>query len=243
MPHPIRFDQIEAVGVITLDNPPVNAFSLSQRIGVSEAITAGLQDPAIQAFVICGSGRMFSAGADIREFDTGVAAESPTLSDLISLIEDSPKPVVCAMHGTALGGSCELSLACHSRVAVVGSRIGLPEVTLGIVPGAGGTQRLPRLIGVLPALDAIVSGKPMTAEKAHELGLVDNLADDLDDLLEISVSVAHRLSVQPEPPIKTRERDSHLLEAQNGPELFDNFRSRISARSRSTVHYPSSIDM
>ena len=232
MPHPIRFDQIEAVGVITLDNPPVNAFSLSQRIGVSEAITAGLQDPAIQAFVICGSGRMFSAGADIREFDTGVAAESPTLLDLISLIEDSPKPVVCAMHGTALGGSCELSLACHSRVAVVGSRIGLPEVTLGIVPGAGVTQRLPRLIGVLPALDAIVSGKPMTAEKAHELGLVDNLADDLDDLLEISVSVAHRLSVQPEPPIKTRDRDSHLLEAQNGPELFDNFRSRISRRAR-----------
>ena len=232
MPHPIRFDQIEAVGVITLDNPPVNAFSLSQRIGVSEAITAGLQDPTIQAFVICGSGRMFSAGADIREFDTGVAAESPTLSDLISLIEDSPKPVVCAMHGTALGGSCELSLACHSRVAVVGSRIGLPEVTLGIVPGAGGTQRLPRLIGVLPALDAIVSGKPMTAEKAHELGLVDNLADDLDDLLEISVSVAHRLSVQPEPPIKTRDRDNHLLKAQNGPELFDNFRSRISRRAR-----------
>ena len=232
MPHPIRFDQIEAVGVITLDNPPVNAFSLSQRIGVSEAMTAGLQDPTIQAFVSCGSGRMFSAGADIREFDTGVAAESPTLSDLISLIEDSPKPVVCAMHGTALGGSCELSLACHSRVAVVGSRIGLPEVTLGIVPGAGGTQRLPRLIGVLPALDAIVSGKPMTAEKAHELGLVDNLADDLDDLLEISVSVAHRLSVQPEPPIKTRDRDSHLLKAQNRPELFDNFRSRISRRAR-----------
>jgi len=232
MPHPIRFDQIEAVGVITLDNPPVNAFSLSQRIGVSEAMTAGLQDPTIQAFVICGSGRMFSAGADIREFDTGVAAESPTLLDLISLIEDSPKPVVCALHGTALGGGCELSLACHSRIAVVGSRIGLPEVTLGIVPGAGGTQRLPRLIGVLPALDAIVSGKPMTAEKAHELGLVDNLADDLDDLLEISVSVAHRLSVQHEPPIKTRDRDGHLLEAQNGPELFDNFRSRISRRAR-----------
>jgi len=232
MPHPIRFDQTDAVGVITLDNPPVNAFSLSQRIGVSEAITAGLQDPTIQAFVICGSGRMFSAGADIREFDTGVAAESPTLSDLISLIEDSPKPVVCAMHGTALGGSCELSLACHSRVAVVGSRIGLPEVTLGIVPGAGGTQRLPRLIGVLPALDAIVSGKPMTAEKAHELGLVDNLADDLDDLLELSVSVAHRLSSQHEPPIKTRDRDSHLREAQNGSELFDNFRSQISRRAR-----------
>ena len=232
MPHPVRFDRIEAVGVITLDNPPVNAFSLSQRIGVSEALTAGLQDPDIQAFVICGSGRMFSAGADIREFDTGVAGESPTLMDLISLIEDSPKPVVCALHGTALGGGCELSLACHSRIAIPGTRIGLPEVTLGIVPGAGGTQRLPRLIGVLPALDAIVSGKPMTAERAHELGLVDGLADDGDDLLKISVSLAHRLSVGPEPPKKTRDRDGHLLEAQNRPELFDEFRSRISRRAR-----------
>ena len=232
MPHPVRFDRIEAVGVITLDNPPVNAFSLSQRIGVSEALTAGLQDPDIQAFVICGSGRMFSAGADIREFDTGVAGESPTLMDLISLIEDSPKPVVCALHGTALGGGCELSLACHSRIAIPGTRIGLPEVTLGIVPGAGGTQRLPRLIGVLPALDAIVSGKPMTAERAHELGLVDGLADDGDDLLKISVSLAHRLSIGPEPPKKTRDRDGHLLEAQNRPELFDEFRSRISRRAR-----------
>jgi len=232
MPHPVRFDRIEAVGVITLDNPPVNAFSLSQRIGVSEALTAGLQDPDIQAFVICGSGRMFSAGADIREFDTGVAGESPTLMDLISLIENSPKPVVCALHGTALGGGCELSLACHSRIAIPGTRIGLPEVTLGIVPGAGGTQRLPRLIGVLPALDAIVSGKPMTAERAHELGLVDGLADDGDDLLKISVSIAHRLSVGPEPPKKTRDRDGHLLEVQNRPELFDEFRSRISRRAR-----------
>ena len=232
MPHPVRFDRIEAVGVITLDNPPVNAFSLSQRIGVSEALTAGLQDPDIQAFVICGSGRMFSAGADIREFDTGLAGESPTLMDLISLIENSPKPVVCALHGTALGGGCELSLACHSRIAIPGTRIGLPEVTLGIVPGAGGTQRLPRLIGVLPALDAIVSGKPMTAERAHELGLVDGLADDGDDLLKISVSIAHRLSIGPEPPKKTRDRDGHLLEAQNRPELFDEFRSRISRRAR-----------
>ena len=232
MPHPVRFDRIEAVGVITLDNPPVNAFSLSQRIGVSEALTAGLQDPDIQAFVICGSGRMFSAGADIREFDTGVAGESPTLMDLISLIEDSPKPVVCALHGTALGGGCELSLACHSRIAIPGTRIGLPEVTLGIVPGAGGTQRLPRLIGGLPALDAIVSGKPMTAEKAHELGLVDGLADDSDDLLKISVSIAHGLRIGPEPPKKTRDRDGHLLEAQNRPELFDEFRSRISRRAR-----------
>ena len=232
MPHPVRFDRVEGVGVVTLDNPPVNAFSLSQRIGVKEALTNGLQDPDILAFVICGSGRMFSAGADIREFDTGVAAESPTLPELISLIEDSPKPVVCALHGTAVGGGCELSLACHSRVAVTGTRIGLPEVTLGIVPGAGGTQRLPRLIGVLPALDAIVSGKPMIAERALELGLIDELTDDSDELLKISVSVARRLAIEPGPPHKTRDRDSQLLEVRDRPELFDEFRSRIARRAR-----------
>ena len=232
MPPPVRFDRVEGIGVVTLDNPPVNAFSLSQRIGVKEALTNGLQDPDILAFVICGSGRMFSAGADIREFDTGVAAESPTLPELISLIEDSPKPVVCALHGTAVGGGCELSLACHSRVAVTGTRIGLPEVTLGIVPGAGGTQRLPRLIGVLPALDAIVSGKPMIAERALELGLIDELTDDSDELLKISVSVARRLAIEPGPPHKTRDRDSQLLEVRDRPELFDEFRSRIARRAR-----------
>ena len=232
MPPPVRFDRVEGVGVVTLDNPPVNAFSLSQRIGVKEALTNGLQDPDILAFVICGSGRMFSAGADIREFDTGVAAESPTLPELISLIEDSPKPVVCALHGTAVGGGCELSLACHSRVAVTGTRIGLPEVTLGIVPGAGGTQRLPRLIGVLPALDAIVSGKPMIAERALELGLIDGLTDDSDELLKTSVSVALRLAIEPGPPHKTRDRNSQLLKVRDRPELFDEFRSRIARRAR-----------
>ena len=232
MPPPVRFDRVEGVGVVTLDNPPVNAFSLSQRIGVKEALTNGLQDPDILAFVICGSGRMFSAGADIREFDTGVAAESPTLPELISLIEDSPKPVVCALHGTAVGGGCELSMACHSRVAVTGTRIGLPEVTLGIVPGAGGTQRLPRLIGVLPALDAIVSGKPMIAERALELGLIDGLTDDSDELLKTSVSVARRLAIEPGPPHKTRDRNSQLLKVRDRPELFDEFRSRIARRAR-----------
>jgi len=232
MPPPVRFERVEGIGVVTLDNPPVNAFSLSQRIGVKEALTNGLQDPDILAFVICGSGRMFSAGADIREFDTGVAAESPTLPELISLIEDSPKPVVCALHGTAVGGGCELSLACHSRVAVTGTRIGLPEVTLGIVPGAGGTQRLPRLIGVLPALDAIVSGKPMIAERALELGLIDGLTDDSDELLKTSVSVARRLAIEPGPPHKTRDRNSQLLKVRDRPELFDEFRSRIARRAR-----------
>ena len=232
MPHPVRFDRVEDVGVITLDNPPVNAFSHSQRIGVNEALRKGLQDPDIEAFVICGSGRMFSAGADIREFDTGASAETPTLQNLIAFIEDSPKPVVCALHGTALGGGCEISLACHSRVATVGTRIGLPEVSLGIVPGAGGTQRLPRLIGVLPALEAIVFGKPMTAKSCLKLGLIDAICDDGDDLIETAVSLAQDLSADQAPPKKTRDRQHHIAEAQNQLGLFDDFRSRIASRVR-----------
>ena len=231
MSDPVRFDRRGAVGVITLDNPPVNALSLPLRTGLRDALAAGLDDPEIEAFVIHSAGRMFSAGADIREFDTGVAGESPTLPELIAQIEDSPKPVVVALHGTAVGGGCELPLACHARVAVPGTRIGLPEVTLGIVPGAGGTQRLPRLIGVLPALEAIVSGKPMDAERAHELGLVDELVTDGQDLVEVAVEVAERLVESGALP-KARDRDDLLAEAREQPELFERFRAKIARRAR-----------
>ena len=231
MSDPVRFDRRGAVGVITLDNPPVNALSLPLRTGLRDALAAGLDDPEIEAFVIHSAGRMFSAGADIREFDTGVAGESPTLPELIAQIEDSPKPVVVALHGTAVGGGCELPLACHARVAVPGTRIGLPEVTLGIVPGAGGTQRLPRLIGVLPALEAIVSGKPMDAERAHELGLVDELVMDGQDLVEVAVEVAERLVESGALPM-ARDRDDLLAEAREQPELFEQFRAKIARRAR-----------
>ncbi|MCH7531900.1 MAG: enoyl-CoA hydratase/isomerase family protein [Gemmatimonadetes bacterium] len=231
MSDPVRFDRRGAVGVITLDNPPVNALSLPLRTGLRDALAAGLDDPEIEAFVIHSAGRMFSAGADIREFDTGVAGESPTLPELIAQIEDSPKPVVVALHGTAVGGGCELPLACHARVAVPGTRIGLPEVTLGIVPGAGGTQRLPRLIGVLPALEAIVSGKPMDAERAHELGLVDELVMDGQDLVEVAVEVAERLVESGALPM-ARDRDDLLAEAREQPELFERFRAKIARRAR-----------
>lgn len=232
MSNLVRFDRVDAVGVITLDNPPVNAFSIDLRNGVRDALATGMEDEGLEAFVITGGGRMFSAGADIREFDTGVSNESPTLRDLIDLIEDAPKPVVAAVHGTAVGGGCELPLACHARVAVAGARMGLPEVTLGIVPGAGGTQRLPRLIGVAAALDTIVSGKPMKAEKAHELGLVDQLVESADDLVEAAVALAHELAASDAPPTKTRDREEHLTEAREHPEIFDEYRKSIARRAR-----------
>ncbi len=231
MSESVRFDRRGAVGVITLDNPPVNALSLPLRTGVRDALAAGLDDPEIEAFVIHGAGRMFSAGADIWEFDTGVAGESPTLPELISQIEASSKPIVVALHGTAVGGGCELPLACHARVAAPGTRIGLPEVTLGIVPGAGGTQRLPRLIGILPALEAIVSGEPMNAERAHELGLVDELVGDGQDLVGVAVKAAEQLVESGVLP-KARDRDDLLAGAREQSELFEQFRAKIARRAR-----------
>jgi 3-hydroxyacyl-CoA dehydrogenase len=148
MPDPVRTEDRDGVRVVTLDNPPVNAFSHAQRSAVDRALAEGLADDGVKAFVIAGAGRIFSAGADILEFDGDASMRSPHLPELITRIENATKPVVVALHGTALGGACELALGCHGRVAAEGTRIGLPEVTLGIVPGAGGTQRLPRLIGV-----------------------------------------------------------------------------------------------
>ncbi len=232
MPDPDHLDRRGAVGVITLDNPPVNALSLSLRVALQDAFEAGLEDPEIEAFVIHSAGRMFSAGADIREFDSGAAGESPTLGELIAMIEASPKPVVAAVHGAAFGGGFELPLGCHARVSVPGTRVGLPEVTLGIVPGAGGTQRLPRLIGVPAALDAIVSGKPMKAEKGYELGLIDEMASSLDDLVDVAVRLAEKLAAEDGPPPKVRDLDDRLAEARENPGLFDDFRASIARRAR-----------
>ncbi len=142
------------VAVVTMENPPVNALKHELRAGLIEALKQ-IKDPAIKAVVLTGAGRAFSAGADISEF--GKPLQPPGLHEVIAAIEATPKPVVAAIHGTALGGGLELALACHYRVADRGARVGLPEIKLGILPGAGGTQRLPRLIGPEKALEAIAS--------------------------------------------------------------------------------------
>src|SRR5947207_15501842 len=177
------------VAVVTVDNPPVNALKHEVRAGLVEALGQARDDPAVKAVVIGCAGRTFFAGADITEF--GKPPQAPGLGEVIAAIEAMPKPVVAALHGTALGGGLELALACHFRVAVPSARVGLPEVKLGLLPGAGGTQRLPRLIGPAAALPFIVDGSPVAAPKAAAMGVIDEIIDG--DLRAGAVAFARKV--------------------------------------------------
>ena len=162
--------------VVVSNNPPVNALSAAVRNGLAEAVEQAAKDDSIKAVVIRCDGRTFFAGADITEF--GKPAQGASLPDTIDRMEASNKPVVAAIHGTALGGGLEVALGCHYRVAVPSAKLGLPEVKLGLLPGAGGTQRLPRVVGVEAALPMIVSGEPIPAAKAQAIGLVDKIVGE-----------------------------------------------------------------
>jgi 3-hydroxyacyl-CoA dehydrogenase len=151
------------VAVVTLNNPPVNGLGHALRSGIVAALDQALADPQVQAIVLTGSARAFSGGADVREFGTPKAGQEPTLPSVIRALDGATKPVVAAIAGVCLGGGLELALGCHYRVALPDASLGLPEVKLGLLPGAGGTQRLPRLIGLEPALNMIVSGQPVPA--------------------------------------------------------------------------------
>src|SRR5210317_1715099 len=188
MSSPLSYELDGTVGVITVDNPPVNALSHAVRQGLADAIEAAQDDASEIILIIC-AGRTFIAGADITEF--GKPLQEPNLPDLLNTIEASRKPVVAAMHGTALGGGFETALAAHYRCALSSAKVGLPEVYLGLLPGAGGTQRTPRLAGVKVALDLISSGTPMPAPEAREAGLIDRLFDD--DLRENAIAWAREL--------------------------------------------------
>src|SRR5579863_10719952 len=161
------------VAVLTMDNPPVNSLGHELREAVGAGVARANADASIGALVLIGSGAGFSGGADIREFGTPKATAYPNLRNVISDVEDSAKPVIAAIGGVCMGGGLELALACHFRVGVPGARIALPEVKLGLLPGAGGTQRLPRLLGVEPALNIIVSGAPVASEKLEGTPLFD----------------------------------------------------------------------
>ncbi len=181
-----------AVAVIALDNPPVNGLGYELRSGIMARLEQAFADPAVKAIVLIGAGKLFSGGADIREFNTPKASAEPTLHSLIRAIEASPKPVIAAIHGVAMGGGLELALACHHRVAVPGAQIAQPEVKLGLMPGAGGTQRLPRAVGVETALNMIVSGAPVPSEQLKGTALFDALLDG--DLPQGAVAFAGKLS-------------------------------------------------
>src|SRR5579863_8164 len=171
------------VAVLTMDNPPVNSLGHELREALVAGVARANAEPNIAALVLIGSGAGFSGGADIREFGTPKATAYPNLRNVISDVEDSAKPVIAAIGGVCMGGGLELALACHFRVGVPGARIALPEVKLGLLPGAGGTQRLPRLLGVEPALNIIVSGSTLASEKLRGTPLFDHFGDG--DLLEL----------------------------------------------------------
>src|SRR5215469_1808206 len=179
------------IAIATVDNPPVNALKHEVRAGLAEALRQSRDDVAIKGMVIACAGRTFFAGADITEFGK------------------PPKPVVAALHGTALGGGFELALACHFRVAVAGARVGLPEVKLGLLPGAGGTQRLPRLIGPENALRMIVTGDPIEAREALADGVIDEIVDG--DLTAGAIAFARRVVAEGRPLRRVRDRDDKLV--------------------------------
>lgn len=221
----VSYDLKDEIGLITLNNPPVNALSHALREGLKQVVESAQKD-ATKALVILCEGRTFIAGADIREFGKPLLA--PSLPDVFDAIEASGKPVIAAMHGTALGGGLETALACHYRCALASAKVGLPEVKLGLLPGAGGTQRLPRLIGVEAALDLMTSGKPMAAAKAFELGLIDRLVDA--DLLEGALAYAREL-IQGDPVLR-RVRDVKIHPSDVPADIFDSYRAKLAQRMR-----------
>jgi 3-hydroxyacyl-CoA dehydrogenase len=191
------------VAVITLKNPPVNALGLGLRSAIADGMERAAGDASIGAVVIAGTGTSFCGGADVAEFGRAAAFASPSLADLFSMIENSPKPVVAAINGLALGGGLELAMACHYRVAAAGAPLGMPEVKLGLLPGAGGTQRLPRLVGVERALNMIVSGNPVNARDLAATALLDSTVDG--DALSAAVTLAERAAAEKWPAKKARD--------------------------------------
>ena len=217
-----------STAVLTANSPPVNALSAGLRAGLYEGLKQAKADPEAKAIVLICAGRTFVAGADISEF--GKPPQGPGLREIFDEIESSAKPVVAAIHGTALGGGLELAMVCHYRVAVGSARFGLPEVKLGILPGAGGTQRLPRLVGIDKAAAMITNGDMINAKDAKDSGLVDEIVPG--DLLDGAVKFAERIAASGQRHVLVRDRDSKIAAARGNTEVFDKIRQSGGRRWR-----------
>ncbi|MGH6871940.1 MAG: 3-hydroxyacyl-CoA dehydrogenase NAD-binding domain-containing protein [Rhizomicrobium sp.] len=217
------------IAVVTLNSPPVNALSANVRDGLAEGFKAAIADPAVKAIVLVCEGKTFIAGADISEF--GKQMKGASLFDVENIIEGSPKPVIAAIHGTALGGGLEVALCAHYRVAVPSAKCGLPEVNIGLLPGAGGTQRLPRIVGVESALDMVTSGKHVGARQCLENGLVDELAPE-GGLRAAAVAFAKKIVAEHRPLKKVRDNNAKVEAARGKPEIFANFRKENARKFR-----------
>jgi 3-hydroxyacyl-CoA dehydrogenase len=226
--HSVDLDRRGRVAVITVNNPPVNALSQHVRQGLDEGLKKAIADPAVSAIVIACAGRTFIAGADITEF--GKPPVPPSLHTVLDVIESSAKPVIAAIHGTALGGGLEVTLACHYRVGVKDARFGLPEVKLGLLPGAGGTQRLPRVVGVEKALSMMVSGDPIRADEALKHGLLDEIVDG--DLTTAGVAFADKVLNERRTLRKIRDLDDKLSAVRGKPDVFAAFRQSVARQTR-----------
>jgi 3-hydroxyacyl-CoA dehydrogenase len=223
----VNYQLQDQLGIIRIDNPPVNALSHAVRAGLMEALEQAKSD-ASQALLILCQGRTFIAGADITEF--GKPPQAPHLPDVIHAIENFPKPVIAGLHGNALGGGLEVALAAHYRCAVSSTKLGLPEVKLGLLPGAGGTQRLPRVIGVDAALDMMTGGAPIAAQRALELGLVDIVVkDELENAAVeyCAALIADEVPVRPSGALQATAPDS--------ADFYDEYRKRIARKSRGQI--------
>jgi 3-hydroxyacyl-CoA dehydrogenase len=226
--EPASAEAAGGIAVVTADNPPVNALKHEVRAGLVEALRRVQDDPSIDGVVIACAGRTFFAGADITEF--GKPPQPPSLGEVIAQIEAMPKPVVAALHGTALGGGFELALACHFRVAAPTARVGLPEVKLGLLPGAGGTQRLPRLVGPEKALRMIVTGDPIGAAEAHSDGIIDEIIEG--DLTTTAIAFCRRVVAEKRPLQRVRDRDDKLAAARADSHSFDEAATVLTRRLR-----------
>ena len=236
----IQLTKESDVAVITINNPPVNALSPGVPEGISEALDRIAKDDSVKAVVLIGGGRTFVAGADIKEFGkmTSGKPRGAGLLPLLLKIEDSSKPVIVAIHGTAFGGGLELAMAGHYRVAVSSAQVGQPEVKLGIIPGAAGTQRLPRLAGVAKALEMCTTGNPIKAEEALKFGIIDRLIEG--DLLAGAVTFAREVAGKPAP--KTRERNEKLGNASDSAAVFSSARETVAKKQRGLLAPVAAID-
>lgn len=223
------------VAVITLNNPPVNGLGHALRTGIMSGLEAASGNDAVKAVVIIGSAKAFSGGADIREFNTPLSSAAPTLREIVAVLDGMQKPVVAAIGGFAMGGGLELALACHYRVALPRAQLALPEVKLGILPGGGGTQRLPRLIPVPEALRMMTSGDPVPSEKGKALGLVDDMVDG--DLLAGALAYANRLIEEGKGPRRIRDMNARL---DNAAQFFEQARAETAKASRG---YPAPLEI
>ncbi len=209
----VRFEVEDGIGVITVDNPPVNALGPGVREGIIEAVDRGVADPDVSAMVLMGAGRSFIAGADIRQF--GKPRPTPTRVTH-DVLDQSTKPIVAAIHGYALGGGLEHALSSHYRIAVASAKVGLPEVLIGVLPGGGGTQRLPRLIGPKAAMEMIVTGRHVPASEAKALGIIDAIVEG-KDLRKEAIAFAKRVAAK-RPLPRVRDKADRIAEAKSDPD-------------------------